>query len=204
MQSATPQCGASKGIVSVPLLSAMASVALFGCTVAHADCKSVINAMEKSGRMERRAMYSVDGPTQKPSGRPEAIIIGHDIYVHIFGKTHVTKGGNSSDAAAETIRAGEKKGKTSCRSVGPASYFGAAVDRIQITSSESIGDLGNTVVWIDRATGLATYQDVGEPASGGYAWVYGAAVPEPDAGAGPMKDTVGKAIGSLQKQIPGK
>lgn len=199
MQPHTPRNSAITGRTSLRLFLLFACVAWFACLLpgqAYADCKPVIAALDKSAKEERRAMYSVDSPTQRPGGEPDAIMIGSDIYVQMFGKSIVTHAGSSRYAAGETTRTGEKKGTITCSNAGAGTYMGSAIDRYQIRSNEPIGDLANSVVWINRTSGLAVYQEIGNPGSGGYAWVYGAAVPNPDtAGAKSMKEALGKPLG---------
>lgn len=151
-------------------------------------CEAPAKAMMKASQQPRLAWYTVKDTQARPVGQP---------FIYRVGKVSCTMGicvndpddGNFLLAArAAFLLESEQKGSTRCEALGAATYHDTAVTKYRF---EDISDY-HWILWIAKDSGLPVYHEmvpnkkelnekIVEAIIGEHlAWVYGAAVPDPE------------------------
>ena len=163
-------------------LSLMAAVALFAMAgAAQANCKPLLDAMDKLGKQARVASYEVEHPEQRLAGEPEIVMIGKVVYDRMSGRWERNETDGVHPIVAQ-MRQQERAGGMQCVNIGSGPYRGSTVTKIRVEnpSVQKKSRLAH-IFWIDQASGLPLYQEaVGH--KGGSAIVYGDAVKTPVVG----------------------
>lgn len=164
------------------IISLLAAAALLAsASAAQANCKLLLDAMDKLGKQSRVASYDVEHPEQRLSGEPDMVLVGKVVYDRSSGRWEriETDGVHPMIAA---MRQKERSGGMQCVNVGSGPYRGSTVTKIR-AENPSVQKKNRLVhiLWIDQGSGLPLYQEaVGHP--GGSAIVYGDAVKVPVVG----------------------
>ena len=164
------------------ILFLLAAAALLGSAgAAQANCKPLLDAMDKLGKQSRVASYDVENPEQRLAGEPDMVLVGKVVYDRSSGRWERMETDGIHPMVAE-MRQKERSGGMQCVNVGSGPYRGATVTKIRV-ENPSVQKKSRLVhiFWIDQASGLPVYQTaVGHP--GGSAIVYGEAVKVPVVG----------------------
>jgi hypothetical protein len=163
----------------ISLTAAVALCATAGA--AQANCKPLLDAMDKLGRQARVASYEVQNPEQRLAGEAEIVMIGKVVYDRMSGRWERNETDGVHPMVAH-MRQQERSGGMQCVNVGSGPYRGSTVTKIR-AENPSVQKKNRLVhiFWIDQASGLPLYQEaVGH--KGGSAIVYGDAVKTPVVG----------------------
>ena len=142
--------------------------------VAYAQCAAAIEALETADRQERLAQYNVENREQALTRQPFLVRIGKVVYT---GSERSETSGTNPILAS--LRDAEKQGKAKCEAGGDDMYRGAAVSKIRYYNPTVPKAMNPMTLWISKSSGLPVYHEVPGLGTGGYAWIYGAAVKEP-------------------------
>jgi hypothetical protein len=157
--------------LTVLMAALLASGAVF------ADCKPLLDAMNKVAQQTRFAAYEVNKPEQVPTGDPDVVLIGKVSYVRTGTQwERIQLDDTLLDHAWywHALRKEIAANQVRCKPAGGGTYRGASVVKYHY---EYVGTKDSTgTVWIDRRTGLPVYEG---DESGGFAVLYGDAVKEP-------------------------
>ncbi len=185
-----------------PLGMAMSAVLLAGgvaaASVARADCKPVLDAMQKVNAQQRVASLEVDDEKSAPKpGGDVSVRIGTHSWQVLDGKTYDAEVGSPGESIMQKkIAEFERSGKMNCESLGAGTYRGTPVMRYRFTNpmtaqhplppqmlqragvtSEQVGKF---TMLIDKSSGLPVYSESYTPTGIKIAqtFLYGDAVKE--------------------------
>jgi len=157
-------------------------VALLGTVAAvQANCKPLLDAIDKLAQQSRFAAYEVDRPEQPPAAEPDTVIIGKVGYVR-SGKDweRVDMGAIASDHMNQhwkDLRKEITSNNVACSAAGTGSHRGATIHKFRYDGgTQGSAQLESGTVWIDPRSGLIVYEGT---ARGGVYLVFGDAVKEP-------------------------
>jgi hypothetical protein len=160
------------------------AIATLLASSAHANCNTVIDALEKAMKQERLAQCSLDSRDQPLPSNPMLVRVGKSEYTayEVGGRfshfeRHETSGGNPILSA---LKRATKDGSARCESRGADSYRGTAAIKFRIDNPAAPRSLNPMTLWIAKETGLPLYHEV-NGLDGGFAWMFGDAVKEPAA-----------------------
>jgi hypothetical protein len=172
---------------------------------ARADCRAVLDALEKSAAQARTASYEVENDKSAPTADGDySIRIGKRSWQSISGRTFEGKGTDPALAAEIRQKQAGLMNKMGCESLGAGRYRGAAVMRYRYPNLMAQGPLSadylkkrgltekqvrTFLVYVDKASGLPVYSETYNVTGVklAYAFVYGDAVKEPGAASGKGK-----------------
>jgi hypothetical protein len=139
-----------------------------------ADCRLLLDALDKADRQPRVAQYDVETRDQPLQGTPFLVRIGKVVWVE--SQRSETDGTNPVLAA---LRRNVAAGSAKCEPAGSDTYRGTAVVKVRFDNPVAPKQYNPTTMWIDAKTGLPVYHELAGLGPGGFAWIYGDAVKEP-------------------------
>ncbi|MGE5336982.1 MAG: hypothetical protein ACM3PU_04085 [Gemmatimonadota bacterium] len=172
---------------------------------ARADCRPVLDALEKMAAQARTASYEVEDDKSAPTADSDYTIrIGKRSWQSISGRTFEGKQADSALAAEIRQRQTGLMNKLGCESLGTGSYRGAAVMRYRYPNLMAQGPLSagylkqrgltekqvrTFLVYVDQKSGLPVYSETYNVTGVklAQAMVYGDAVKEPAGASGKGK-----------------
>jgi hypothetical protein len=145
------------------------------------DCGPVINALEKAQAQPRLAQFGVENRDQPLKGHPMLVRIGKVEYMafEVGGQfSHYEKNESlPTNPVLSALKSASKSGTAHCESVGMDSYLGTPATKFRF---DGLKGMNPATMWIAKSSGLPLYHEM-EGFDGGFAWVFGDAVKEPEA-----------------------
>jgi hypothetical protein len=151
---------------------ALLAAGLLVAGAAQADCKPLLDAMNKAAQQSRFGVYEVQNPEQALGTEPDVVIVGTVSYVRSGKAWERIETGDLGGHWAE-LRKELAGGDLNCKTAGTGRYHGALVTKLTVTRRKASEP---SQVFIDQRSGLPVYEGTTD---GGFAVVYGDAVKEP-------------------------
>jgi hypothetical protein len=137
-----------------------------------ADCKPLLDALNRTAQQSRFGVYEVQSPEQALGAEADVVIVGTVSYVRSGKDWERIEIGELGGHWAE-LRKEVAVGDVHCKTEGTGRYRGAVVTKLTVTRSKAQEP---SRVFIDQRSGLPVYEGTSD---GGVAVVYGDAVKEP-------------------------
>jgi hypothetical protein len=152
---------------------ALLAAGLLVAGAAQANCKPLLDALNKTAQQPRFAVYEVETPEQALGVEPDVVIIGTVSYTR-SGKDweRMEIGGLGGHWAR--LRKELATGELNCKTDGTGRYRGTVVTKLTVTRAK-VSEEPNQI-YIDQRSGLPVYEGA---IDGGFVVVYGDAVKEP-------------------------
>lgn len=152
---------------------ALLAAGLLAAGAAQANCKPLLDALNRAAQQSRFAVYEVQSPEQPLSGVPDFVIVGTVSYVRSGKEWERMEigdlGGHWAHLHKELAR-----GELICKTEGTGQYRGALVIKLAVMRPKASKEPSQ--IFIDQRSGLPVYEGTTDD---GFAVVYGDAVKVP-------------------------
>ncbi len=152
---------------------ALPAASLLVAGAAQANCKPLLDALNKAVQQSRFGVYEVQSSEQALSGEPHVVIVGTVSYVRSGKEWERIEIGDLGGHWAH-LRKELAGGELNCKTAGTGRYGGAPVTKLTVTRPKASEE--SSQIFIDQRSGLPVYEGTTD---GGFAVVYGDAVKEP-------------------------
>lgn len=141
---------------------------------AQANCKPLLDALNKAAQQSRFGLYEVQSPEQVLSREADVVIVGTVGYVRSGEEWERTEIGDLGGHWAD-LRKELAAGELHCKTEGTGRYRDALVTKLTVSRPKASKEPSR--IFIDQRSGLPVYEGTTD---GGFAVVYGDAVKEPN------------------------
>jgi hypothetical protein len=152
---------------------AVLATGLLVAGAAQADCKPLVDAVNKTVQQSRFGVYEVQNPEQALGAEPDVVMIGTVSYVRSGKEWERIEAGGLGGHWAR-LRKELAGGELNCKTTGTGRYRGTVVTKFTVTRAKAAEE--PNYIFIDQRSGLPVYEGTND---GGFAVVYGDAVKEP-------------------------
>ena len=152
---------------------ALLAAGLLVAGAAQANCKPLLDALNKAAQQSRFGVYEVQSPEQALGAEPDVVIVGTVSYVRSGKEWERIEIGDLGGHWAQ-LRKELAGGELNCKTEGTGRYRGATVTKLAVTRAKASEEPSR--IFIDQRSGLPVYEGASD---GGFAVVYGDVVKEP-------------------------